>query len=365
VALWQAPAAVAAEGVAVRLPGGAGQRFVTNEQIEQAADVPVTEYVLRAADGREERVFQTGTRLGTVLALGGLDPAAVSFLEIERPDGSVLSMPREAIDPATGASPPLVWVDGDTIGFIRPSAGRGDPNERDSFSVSGGRPLRVTARTGANLSVEASAGRMRIEAGEAVTFSGEATGGAAGERLAFEWRFGDGSIAAGPRARHVFRRAGTYPVVLRVTGDRDAGGTSEPLSIQVGEPRTAGKGPGGGTSEEEGAPESGPQEPEAGGGAQPAPAGEPSEPERDPAQRPEQDPRPRDRQGTELPADQVSGVRITRVGAPVDPAAAPTAPAARAGGGEADADENGVVPAGALVALALLAVGVWREVKES
>ena len=72
----------------VRMPGGAGERFVAAEDIAAAADVPVTEYVLRSSSGQEESVFQTGTRLASVLALAGLDPAAVSFLELSRPDGS-------------------------------------------------------------------------------------------------------------------------------------------------------------------------------------------------------------------------------------------------------------------------------------
>jgi PKD domain len=380
-----APAALAAPGVTLRLPAGGGQSFIAADRIQDAADVPVTEYVLRTPDGREERVFQTGTRLATVLRLAGLDPAAVSFLELSRPDGSVLAMPREAIDPAAGP-PPLVWVDGDTVGFIRPSSGPGDANARDSFSFADGSALRVLAYTGARLTVSAEAGRERIRAGEAVTFTGEAVGAGEGELLEYEWRFGDGTTAIGARARHVFRRPGRYDVVLRVTGDRDSGGTSEPISIQVGKPTTKGEG-GGGESRERAAPQSGPRSGGSEGGG-PAPE-DPAPPPEDPAPPPEEDEtsadtgpqrderaerrderrrraeRNRSRRRASPGAPRVSGVRIENVGNPVAPTrAAQSAPAARIGGPASDPDESGLFPAGAIALVALLAFGIWRETKE-
>ena len=366
--------AQAASGVTVRLPGGAGERFVAAEDIAAAADVPVTEYVLRSSSGQEESVFQTGTRLASVLALAGLDPAAVSFLELSRPDGSSLALARDAIDPASGLAP-LVWVDTGVIGFIRPSAGPGDANERDSFSLSGGKPLSVVARTGAQLTVSAEGTRRRLSAGGAVVFSGEATGAPPGEQLTYEWRFGDGTTAIGTRVRHVFDETGRFDVVLRVTGDGDSGGTSDPVSVQVGEPSERKQGEGSGESTEQGAPKSGPQTSE--GGAAPAPptaaapapvaplptpiappapsTPTPSSPPTPPAQ-----PDPGAGDSAEA-IGTVSGLRIAPGGqarrAQLSGAALPAASA----GGEAPERSAATVPTGLIAAVVLLALGAWRE----
>ena len=363
----------AASGVTVRLPGGAGERFVAAEDIAAAADVPVTEYVLRSSSGQEESVFQTGTRLASVLALAGLDPAAVSFLELSRPDGSSLALPRDAIDPASGL-PPLVWVDTGVIGFIRPSAGPGDANERDSFSLSGGKPLSVVARTGAQLTVSAEGTRRRLSAGGAVVFSGEATGAPPGEQLTYEWRFGDGTTAVGTRVRHVFDETGRFDVVLRVTGDGDSGGTSDPVSVQVGEPSERKQGEGSGESTEQGAPQSGPQTSE--GGAAPAPptaaapapvaplptpiaplapsAPSPTSPPTLPTQ-----PEPSAGDSAEA-TGVVTGLRIAPGGQVRRAQLSGALPAARAGG-EAPERSAATVPTGLIAAVVLLALGVWRE----
>lgn len=363
--------AQAASGVTVRLPGGAGERFVSAEDIAAAADVPVTEYVLRSSSGQEESVFQTGTRLASVLALAGLDPAAVSFLELSRPDGSSLALPRDAIDPASGL-PPLIWVDTGVIGFIRPSAGPGDANERDSFSLSGGKPLSVVARTGAQLTVSAEGTRRRLSAGGAVVFSGEATGAPPGEQLTYEWRFGDGTTAVGTRVRHVFDEPGRFDVVLRVTGDGDSGGTSDPVSVQVGEPSEPKRGEGSGESTEQGAPQSGPQTGESPGGAVPAPPPAaapapvaplptPIAPSAPSPPTPPTQPEPSAGDSAEA-AGVVTGLRIAPGGQARRAQLTGALPAARAGG-EAPERSAATVPTGLIAAVVLLALGVWREGK--
>ncbi len=368
-----AGSAQAASGVTVSLPGGAGERFVAARDIAAAADVPVTEYVLRSAGGQEESVFQTGTRLASVLALAGVDPAAVSFLELTRPDGSSLALPRDAIDPPVGLAP-LVWVDKGVVGFIRPSAGPGDANERDSFSISGGAALNVVARTGAQLTVSAEGGRRRVRAGGAVVFSGEATGAAPGEQLTYEWRFGDGTTAAGTRVRHVFDEAGGFDVVLRVTGDGDSGGTSDPVSVQVGEPSERERGEGDGDSTEPGAPESGPQTGESPSGAAPAPPPAavpapvaplptPSPPLAPSAPPPTSPPAPRPEPSdgeNSAPSGVVTGLRIAPGGQARPAQLTGSLPAARAGG-EAPKRSAATVPTGLIAAVVLLALGVWRE----
>jgi PKD domain len=362
----------AASGVTVRLPGGAGERFVAARDIAAAADVPVTEYVLRSAGGQEESVFQTGTRLASVLALAGVDPAAVSFLELSRPDGSSLALPRDAIDPPVGLAP-LVWVDKGVVGFIRPSAGPGDANERDSFSISGGAPLNVVARTGAQLTVSAEGGRRRVRAGGAVVFSGEATGAAPGEQLTYEWRFGDGTTATGTRVRHVFDEPGGFDVVLRVTGDGDSGGTSDPVSVQVGEPSERKQGDGSGDSTEQGAPQSGPQTGASPGGAAPAPPPAaapapvaplptpiaPLAPSAPSPPTPPTQPEPSTGDSSEA-SGVISGLRIAPGGQARPAQLTGSLPAARAGG-EAPERSAATVPAGLIAAVALLALGVWRE----
>ena len=66
------------------------------------------------------------------------------------------------------------------------------------------------------------------KAGQPVTFDGSRSSDSDGFVTRYAWNFGDGSQGQGIRPEHVYERAGTYPVSLRVT---DNSGTDSPTAF--------------------------------------------------------------------------------------------------------------------------------------
>lgn len=80
-----------------------------------------------------------------------------------------------------------------------------------------------------------------IRAGQAITLSAQAAAGSP-PVLAYNWSFGDGTAASGPRVRHTYTHAGTFQVTLTARGLtrlRTAPVTVRHLTVRVtGYPRT-------------------------------------------------------------------------------------------------------------------------------
>ena len=55
-------------------------------------------------------------------------------------------------------------------------------------------------------------------------------------QLTYQWDFGDGSGQFGRNVRHTYMEAGTYEATVKVTDNRGASTTSEPISITVNDP---------------------------------------------------------------------------------------------------------------------------------
>jgi len=388
-ALLLASPAAAAPGVAVQAPGHAAPLTLSDAQVRALADVGRTRYRLRDEPGGATRaVTRAGTSLAAVLRAVGIDPAAVPALELTRDDGSVGYLSRDEIDPARGA-PPIVWAAGGRVGFLRAASDAQDANGRDAFSPSAGTPLRLTVRLTAVLRVRIRAQPAKPAPRDPVTFTAEVSGAQPGESVAYEWRFGDGTTAAGQVAEHAFRRRGTYTVTLRVAGSTGAGGSAPPLALEVGDPPARSEPPrttarpapdtatpaagtqagdaGAGTSTRAGTP---PRADEAAAARRRAAARERAAARRRAAQRRRQErERRRERAAREEPAG--TPVRGTLLGAePREAVAATTAqarPAAtiRPVAARTPQAAEGV-PAGVLVGGAvagLVALGAWREAR--
>jgi PKD domain len=79
-----------------------------------------------------------------------------------------------------------------------------------------------------------------IHAGVPATFDGSGSRDPDGAIRSYQWNFGDGSSATGPGSQHIYRRKGSYTVVLTVT---DSGGqTSQAIrTVDVAKPKISTK----------------------------------------------------------------------------------------------------------------------------
>ena len=390
-----APAAAGAAGILVRLPGG--ERHLTPEEVGAAADRAAGTYLLRAAGTTAEPVAHPpALSVRRLVTLAGASPDALTFVTIERPNGSLAMLGRgDLTDPAPFADgPPIVWMDAGGARYLRPLRGPGDVNATDDVDITGG-DLVVRVHQGPLLVVRATADRHEVRAGTAVHFAGEVVSGA-GEGLTYAWRFGDGSSASGPAVAHAFAAPGVYEAVMIVSGADDSGGASAPVRIRVGAPPKAKGETGGGTGDRRRAPAQGPAEGSDDGGTTPtappattpaptapapatsaaapapaaaAPTARPA-PRRSPAPapkpRPRRAPAPTRRAAPPRPRPSGREVRGTlvaaRVAATLPGGARPSADRAAAVRRGVDRGRDPLAPAaGILAAIALVGLGARRE----
>jgi PKD domain len=253
-----APAAAGAAGILVRLPGGAA-RHLSPDEVSAAVDRPAGTYLLRAPGTTAEPVAHPpALSVRRLVTLAGASPEAVSFVAIERPNGSLALLGRgDLTDPAPFPDgPPIVWMDSGGARYLRPLRSPDDANGADNVDITGG-DLVVSVHQGPLLVVRARADRREVRAGTVVHFTAEVvTGG--GQGLSYAWRFGDGATGSGPAAGHAFSTPGVYEAVVTVNGSDDSGGSSTPLRIRVGRPPPAPGATGGGTGDRRRSPAQGP-----------------------------------------------------------------------------------------------------------
>jgi PKD repeat protein len=253
-----APAAAGAAGIAVRI--GAVERHLSPEEVTAAVDRPAGTYLLRAPGTSAEPVAHPpALSVRRLVQLAGGSPDALTFVSIERPNGTLATLgPGDVSEaPPFAEGPPIVWIDSGGTRYLRPLRGDTDANAADNVGVTSG-DLAVRVHQGPLLSVRADADRRSAPARESVGFGAEVTGAAPGVPLTYEWTFGDGASKQGDAVRHVFQQPGVYEVVVSVSGGDDSGGSSAPLRIRVGEPRKGEGSTGGGDADRRRAPAQGP-----------------------------------------------------------------------------------------------------------
>lgn len=223
----------------VSLPHG-GSTFVGEGQIRSEADVtPARPYTLRAEQGEAgEQVSHAGLSVRRLVSLAGANPDDFGYLTVPRADGTTayLAASDFAEPPPFAEGPALVWVDANSTHFFRPVLEPGEANAADNIATPGGEALQLGVHDGNLLKVVALASSRSPGVGEAVHLSATAGGALPAEAVAFQWRFGDGTSAAGAGADHSFAAAGTYEVTVTATGSEESGGESAPVQIVVGDP---------------------------------------------------------------------------------------------------------------------------------
>ena len=346
---------------------------VDEPALRDAADLPAGTVTLRSDGGAEDVIAHpAAVSFGRVLELAGVAPAAMSFASVQRPNGSLLVLRPPELAPA-----PLVWLDADSVRFLRPVRDDADVNAADNIATAS-EDLLVRVRQGPLLDVAVRIAPERPRAGERVRLEARVGGSAPGATLDVRWRFGDGTEASGAAVRHRWRRAGSYAVVASAEGDDDSGGASEPVVVVVDKPRERPGPGGGGDRDPDRAPASGPSEapapsppavdePADSAPAAPSPptADEPEDGGAAPARTTEPTGKPdrRKRPPPEPAQEQPAGVPVRGV------LVAATMPAAQPGTTALPGARRGTLPdsrhatlaLGGLVAAALLAFGAWRE----
>jgi hypothetical protein len=359
---------------------------VDEAALRGAADVPAGTVTLRSRpDGVDLIAHPPAVSLPRALELAGVAPAAVSFVAVQRPNGSsaVLHAPDLARPAPFPDGPPLIWLDADSVRFFRPVRDDADVNAADNIATAG-EDLAVEVRQGPLLQVTLRVSPAAPCARERTRLEARVTGASPGSPLTVRWRFGDGTEARGAAVSHRWDAAGVYTLVASAEGTDDSAGASEPLVVRVGKPRTR-RGPAGGGSDD-------PDRAAAGGRAEPAPtdnAPEPAaeDPERAPAgapaaaadtpksspapaapatttrsrRTPERVPRKR-RLRARRDGDDSSGVLVRGVlVAATGPAAVATGVPAAARRGGAPVARDFTLIAAAAAACALFALGAFRE----
>jgi hypothetical protein len=369
-----APDASAA-GVVVQLPDR--QVRIDEPTLRGAADVPAGTSTLRAAPEASDTIAHPpAVSLPRVLELAGVAPDALSFITVRRPNGtlSVLragDLSRPAPFPE---GPPLVWLDADSVRYLRPVRDDADVNGADNIATAG-EDLLVRVHQGALLQVMVRVEPAAPRAGERAHLEARVSGAQRGTTVTVRWRFGDGGEASGPAVAHRWRRAGVYTIVATADGDDDSGGAAEPLVVTVGAPRRRPGATGGGNGDRERAPATGPSEPRedtkpaAPAPADAPPAASPGSPPRaapqatassrpaTPPRSPRRDRARRARRARDGDADPpgtvpVRGVLVSATLPASTLAARPGAPTDRT---------DAILPAGVAIAAGLLALGAWRE----
>lgn len=365
---WVAGASADAAQVTVVSPGGV-QQTLSLEALGGGEDVVGRPFVLRSPSGESTQTV-SGFSLAKVLEAAGADPYSFSYVEVQRPAGGAVRLSRhQALDASAFAEgPPTVYAAAGGTGFLRPSTGPEDANAADSFLAPQG--VTLSLRKGLPISVTAKASPLKTKPGKPVSFEAVVTGTGAGEEVSYSWYFDDGGSATSATATHSFRKPGSYDVVVGVTTPGDRTGSSDVITIQVGEPPAGPDRKGGGTNKAAAAPDHGaasgegegtataapPALPSSGSSATPTPTPAPETPPPAPRERPQAPP----------PAPEgepVEGELLeTTAREPVEA----TTVAARSGQLSDDGNGGGGLPdaaVGLLVAASLLGAGALVETR--
>jgi PKD domain-containing protein len=334
-----APPALAADVTVA--PAGGDPVTVSIAELEPSWDVRDRPYTV---DGQQ--ILVTGISIDRLLDRAGVDPFTFGDVTVNQ----IVLTRDQMIDPeAFPEGRPVFWVDAEGSHFLRP----------DGERAAG--PFTIALAARGQLRVSATASRRRVETGERVIFTARVEGADGGVRV--RWTFDDGKAGSGLRVRHAYERPGTYKVVVGATSEANPAGASAIVRVRVGEPAPAPDREGGGKDPDAEAPDggaaTGSREPPRRRGDEGLRAtrqgrgdeGSPAEPQR----RVRAKARPRER------GDEVSGILLDDAG---EPATAVTA-AARTGNPEpaAPASELPGEALVALLALAMLAWGSWRETR--
>jgi plastocyanin len=216
-------------------PHQGGEEHVwLNELDESDLDVDSTFFIREP--GKEPRSVQVergrGVFVWKVLAERSRE-TGYGYLEVTRPDGSVISIPPDEVTDPKGA---VFYVGDDgTVRFLRPSQTTDDYNGRDHFRVQGSAVgLELTPP---DLDVRVSPKEKKVEVGDSVSLSMKVVNGPS-VAYDYSWNFDDGDTDSGRAVTHTFTKSGRYQVLAtaEVASDSTHNGSAV-AEITVGDPK--------------------------------------------------------------------------------------------------------------------------------
>jgi hypothetical protein len=170
---------------------------------------------------------------------------SVVSVEIDADQGT-RTIARSQID----NGPPIFFAEDGGTSWILPGSGGGDAQ---LFAFKGSVPV-IRVNYGLEFQIDLSAAPAKAHVGDQVQFKARVTGQQPGERLTYDWDFGDGKVVEGTSGKvpHQFTTRGTYEVNLEVTGP--SGGGLAHTTVQVGKAKkpTKVKDPGDGKKKDDG-----------------------------------------------------------------------------------------------------------------
>lgn len=234
-------------------------------------------FTLVSANGAKSNVTVKGIPISQLFEQLG-DPY-FSGVSIPRPDGTAIEISRDQINSV--GTEPMIFESGGGLGFVRPQYGKNDANAADYFTGAGALTLRQLRGSKFDVIASIEASKVKIKAGQSVSFEGSATGGGAGQTFTYSWRFDDGGTANGQKVKHTFKKRGSFNVMLTaktVSGERKG---TKIVTIDVDSVKSKKNRSGGGNNDSAAAPASGVSDGNSGDGLT-AGAGEQSAPEKKP-----------------------------------------------------------------------------------
>jgi PKD repeat protein len=235
--------------VVLHLPGGApphvvGASVITGGRVHK-------QYYTRTAPGQTpvpSPFVGAGLTVRQLIqgSSPGLDPAAITFTDVPRPDGTASILhAAELGDPSPFAAhlDPVVRVSNGAIQYIRPLYDNdADVNAPDELTGPVDGPLDIYVHTGPLLSVTVATAptALQVPLGAPAHFTATVTKPPAGTApFSYVWTFGDGTTSAAMttgEVQHAYTAPGTYPVVASVAGAQGAAGFSAATAIVVVKP---------------------------------------------------------------------------------------------------------------------------------
>ena len=234
-------------GIALLAPGQAGAmggEVTVRAAGDNPASVNITLSELGAPDV-ENRKYRLGSGTRTITGYSvakvlqqaasesdEIDLARIPYVEVDRVGAGapIRLSSRQINDPGAFADgPPVFFEEGGATLFVKPGSG-GGAGATVRFTNA---PIGVTVGVDDDLSVALTASPKKIDRGDTVKLRAKVGNAEAGQAFEFRWSFGDGRTEVTSKASltHVYRKTGTYSVIVTVTTAGASGQAAGTLTV--------------------------------------------------------------------------------------------------------------------------------------
>ncbi len=167
-----------------------------------------------------------------------IDLDRIPYVEVDRigAGAPIRLSSRQINDPGAFADgPPVFFEEDDGTVFVKPGSGGGAGSTVRFTNAAIG----VTVGVDDDLSVALTASPKKIGKSDPVTLRATVDNAPAGQALEYRWSFGDGRSKVTSRASvtHAYRKAGSYSVIVTVTGGGASGQGAGTLKVGQPEPK--------------------------------------------------------------------------------------------------------------------------------